>query len=130
MDFFNKYTAYTDDEENCLGLVEMYSNIRDLLNYSVDSSHNSYSAEINFLEKDYSCLINSSQIINLILRKDNRSQACELWKLTGTTNVIPVADNKLSVYLSKIVYYFDGDEHIFWDAFKLIHRIRGVDYIK
>jgi hypothetical protein len=66
MNKFNGFTAYTDDEKNCLGLVEVYSNMCDLLVYDINAERKSYSAEISFLEKDCSGLITTNQNIHLI----------------------------------------------------------------
>jgi hypothetical protein len=126
---FDGFTAYTDDEKNCFGLVEVHSNMHDLLEYDIDAERKSYSAEISFLENNCSSLVTPNFSIHLILRKDERSQACETWKLTGLLTQIPAVNNKLTISLSSVQYYVDGDEQIYWDV-KYIHRIRGKDYME
>jgi len=115
---FNGFTAYEEASNSNLGKVDIYSNMLGLFNRVFEKG--GYKAEIYFLE---TIAIEFANPFRLTLRKDK-----ETWRLTGQGTTF--LGNKLTISLSLVEYYIDGDEHIYWDVYKYIHRIHGHDKMK
>ena len=125
----NGFTAYSDDEKDCFGLVSVRSNMGDLSGCEDASNKHTYEAEISFLEKNCLSLLTANPLRLTLRRNDERAgQAYEAWKLTGLVSGFSI--NPLNISLTLVAHYIDGDEHIYWDVFKLIHRIDGKDYME
>jgi len=124
-EWFDGFISYTDDSNRCFGTVKVYSNMRGLMSLE----QNNYTAEISFLEMLCTELI-SANPLHLVLKKnsENTNKVAETWKLTG--QITSSSDNSLTVALSLVEYYCDGEECIYWDAFKYIHRIHGQDKMR
>jgi len=123
------FTAYSDDEKDCFGLVDVLSNMGDLSFYTDVPNQQMYEAEISFSGNNYSRLISTNLLLLTLRTNDVRAdQPYETWKLAGKATVFPV--NLLKITLTKVVHYIDGDEHIYWDKSEYIHRINGKDYME
>jgi hypothetical protein len=126
---YSGFTAYSDDDKDCFGLVDVLSNMGDLSVYEVASNKPPYKAEIYFSGNDCLRLPPANPFRLTLRRNDERTgQAYETWKLIGQATAFPV--NPLKISLSSVVHYIDGDEHIYWDVFKPIHRINGKDHME
>jgi len=125
----NGLTAYTKDEKDCFGLVVVRSNMGDLSVYSSIPDQQIYEAEISFPGNNCLSLLPANPL-RLTLRTDDvrAGQSYETWKITGQVEAFTV--NFLKISLSLVEHYIDGDEHIYWDAYKYIHRIDGKDYME
>jgi hypothetical protein len=122
------FTAYLNDEKDCLGLVDVHSNMGDLSEYTIYSIQQSYLAEISFLETNCMSLVPANPLHLTLRNNDERpGQKYETWKITGQTTF---PDNVLKINLSLVKHYINGDEHIYWDPYKYIHRINGIDYME
>jgi hypothetical protein len=126
---YSGFTAYSDDDKNCFGLVDVSSNMGDLSVYEVASKKPPYEAEIYFSGHDCSSLLTANPLRLILRRNDDRAgQPCETWKLSGQIKNFSV--NPLKITLYSVEHYIDGDEHIYWNVFKPVHRIDGKDHME
>ena len=119
--WFDGFTAFTEDPDDCLGLVKVYSNMSDLMFYS-STSQGSYSAEITFPAANAHKLLPANPLC-LTLRKN-----LETWKLIG--QILSSSHDNVKINLTAVEYYVDGDENLKWDVFKNIHRVKGHDFME
>jgi len=124
-EWFDGFTAYTDDSNRSFGIVKVHSNMRGLMSLE----QNNRTAEISFLEMRCTELIHANPL-RIVLKKncENTNQVAETWKLTG--QITSRSGNSITVALSLVEYYCDGEECIYWDVHKYILRIHGQDKMR
>ena len=117
---YDDYTIYVGREEKKIGIFPIKSNMCDKM-ISAEPTQKPVTAEIKFNGKEPDGFLDNPIIVTM--RKTE--PVTETWRFYAQRLSFGVDNIKMSI--TKIEYYVDGEEKLFWDTFMNIHRILGKD---
>ena len=117
---YDDFTIYVGKEEKEIGNYPITSNICDKMVFVIPDQK-PVIAEIKFNGKEPDGFLDNPIIVTM--RKTE--PVTETWRFYAQRLSFGVDNIKMSI--TKIEYYVDGEEKLFWDPLNYIHRILGKD---